>query len=43
MVVSSKNPPWRAFYENLEKEETYFQGDMRLYAVRVWNLLLSPD
>ena len=39
----AEDPDWEAFREELVVEETFFHGNMRLYAVRLTHLLISPD
>ena len=42
-TVGATGPKWQEYREIVVSEKTFFQGNMRLYAVRVPQLLLVPD
>ena len=43
LTVAATCPKWQEYRDIVLSEKTFFQGNMRLYAVRVPQLLLVPD
>jgi len=42
-TVMTKGPDWTEMRDVLGNEKTFWHGNLRLYAVRFWQLLLGPD